>query len=209
MTLTEHWDIRLLKLPLSIFGGVLVIAAIVLTLAFGHLDRLNADHERMKAVVDSDQAEITLREDSLRIGRAVIADFSRSYPALLAVDRLRWIEELPRQAHRLGLPALTYSLGASAPFESFNALHGGSFAVLASPVVIDAGLVHEGQWVEYVERLQQAGLGLFSVDACKLSLDDQTTAFLPGVKNLDVHCRLSWYQIVTQEALAEFAGGVQ
>lgn len=209
MSSRSNWNIRLLKIPLSIFCTVLLLSAILFYSLMEHGETLNTEHARMKNIVLGDQAEIALREESLRIGKTVADEFRRSYPALtFDADKLRWLEHLPRQAQALGLPSLTYNIRGGSPFESFNAnnanLSGsgsGSFAVFSTPIDIDAGLVHEGQLLNYLDLLKRAGTGLFSVDACKLKLDSQTIKFLPGVKNIQAQCTLIWHQIMTPETL--------
>lgn len=202
MSSQSNWNIRLLKIPLSVFCTVLLLSAIIIYVLIERSDSINTEHLRIKNMIEGDQAEIALRVESLRIGKIVADEFTRSYPALtFEADKLRWLEQLPRQAQALGLPSLTYNIRGGTPFVSFNTNLSGSFAVFSTPIDIDAGLVHEGQLINYFGLLKRAGTGLFSVDACKLKLDSQTTKFLPSVKNMQAQCTLTWHQIMTPETL--------
>ncbi len=202
MNSQSNWNIRFLKIPLSVFGMILLLSIIIFYVLIERSDSINTEHARMKRIVEGDQAEIALRVESLRIGKIVTSEFIRSYPALtFEADKLRWLEQLTRQAQALGLPSLTYNIRAGTPFDSFNTNLSGNFAVFSTPIDIDAGLVHEGQLINYFGLLKRAGTGLFSVDACKLKIDSQTTKFLPGVKNMQAQCTLTWHQIMTPETL--------
>lgn len=133
--------------------------------------------------------------------------FSRRYAELRrrgivgADQRLTWVQAARQARQDLGLPYLRYSLG---PQQSFTPPW--PDATLMAPVrvsmmEIQAGLVHEQQLVQLLDRLQQA-TGLMQVRGCTLERLSTDVAPQPGKANVAATCQLGWFAVQPAPGLA-------
>ncbi len=82
-------------------------------------------------------------------------------------ERLDWIERVVEAREARALPRIAYSIAARKPFgELPNPSPGLTFH--ASRMKLELGLIHEGDFFDYFQRLKSPPAGVFMVDKCVL-----------------------------------------
>lgn len=109
--------------------------------------------------------------------------------------RLDWIEAVRNVAADLELPSLVYELSSRAPYDPEIALPEGVFRVYASEMRLTLGLLHEGDLIRLLERLDRSTSGLHTVTACSLERRSGEPDFEPGVPNINAECTVRWLTI--------------
>jgi|CXWL01.1.fsa_nt_gi hypothetical protein len=202
-------DAHLIKTPLLVFIGALVVTFALVLSVMSLLDGTRQSFNQINQAVSADQETLQKRLE----GNELYHTLQSRYRALLTSnlnqpDKLMWMEQLQLQAEHLSLPALTYSIKARQVDAGLNATLTAGFSVYATPIEVKLGLVHEGQLLYLSDDLLQAGLGTFSFEYCELKLNEKIIKFQPAVDNINVECLLKWFEIVRTETMdAELAAG--
>jgi len=116
-------------------------------------------------------------------------------------SRLSWIESLQHINRELKLPTLRYDLGRRRPTAVPGAeLDASRIQLLRTPMHLTIGALHEGDVVNLLHRLSEAGQGLMSTQRCSIRRADDAgrIRFDPDVANLDVDCSLNWFTLELQ-----------
>jgi hypothetical protein len=109
-------------------------------------------------------------------------------------QRLGWAQTLRDSAADLQLPYLRYTAAPRRVFEAAY-LSAGSTSVLATDMEVDAGLLHEGDFVRLFARLRDEAPGLVSVVGCTLERVGDPAAPEPDKVNVAAHCQLRWFSV--------------
>jgi hypothetical protein len=203
-------DFHLIKTPLLIFVGSLVVASGLLLGVTLLLDSSRQTFTQINQSVSIDKETLQKRQE----GNGLYHALQQKYRSLFAnglnqADKLLWMEQLQIQAERLSLPALSYNIKARQPDADLNAALSDGFSVYATPIEVKAGLLHEGQLLSLADNLVQAGLGTFSFEYCGLKLNEANSVFKPATSNINAECLIKWFEIVrTEDMDAEMAAGV-
>lgn len=107
-------------------------------------------------------------------------------------SRADWIETLRRSAEALRLPRLGYRLEARAPAASVPASVTGSARLFESPMLLELELLHEGELLSLLERLQREARGLHSVSSCEI---ERAPPGRPAAPRLIARCALAWWTL--------------
>lgn len=111
-------------------------------------------------------------------------------------QRLGWIEALQQINADLKLPTLRYDIGEQARVEpSGSSAH---LELSRTPMTLNLGALHEGDVIELLERLQEAGRGLMSVERCSLSRNGERVQLDADAANVQIECSLDWYTLSMQ-----------
>ena len=171
------------------------------TTVYGGRARATLDSERQSlASLEAERDELTERREARR-------RFARLYKDLATAGvvgpehRLAWIQATRDAAADLGLPYLRYSTGTQKPFEADWLVPGVAAPVLASPMDLQLGLVHEGDLLDLLDRLRAAP-GLLQVQSCSLEMLAADGGPEPGKANLTGNCQLVMYSIPREAAVA-------
>lgn len=199
---TDGMDIHLIKIPLLVFIGSLLIAA---GLSWGVTLTLDANRQSLAEInqsVGNDKAILQKRREGNELYRALQQEYlglfgSGSNPA----DKLRWMEQLQTQAALLSLPELAYNIKARRPDSSLNSSLTEGFSVYATPIELKAGLLHEDQLLQLADNLGRGGLGAFSFEYCALTLNEGKPVFQPATSNIHAECLIKWFEIVRTETM--------
>jgi hypothetical protein len=202
-------DIHLIKIPLLVFIGSVLVAA---GLSWGVTLTLDANRQALAEIsqsVGNDKAILEKRREGNELYRALHQAYldvfgAGSNPA----DKLRWMEQLQTQAALLPLPELAYNIKARRPDSGLNSAPAEGFGVYATPIELKAGLLHEGQLLQLADNLGRGGLGAFSFEYCALMLNEGKPVFQPAFSNIRAECLIKWFEIARTEAMnAETAAG--
>lgn len=107
-----------------------------------------------------------------------------------AEDRLSWAETLKRTAHLLKLPELKYSISPQQRVDNLGEGLPPSLQLSQSVMNIEAGLLHDGDFITLSEQLALAP-GLFRVLGCDLQKEKEIALTKPA-KNISLKCALAW-----------------
>ena len=181
--------------------------------ASGRLSRANEEREQISAYMQRYQ-------NYLRI-KAIKPALSSAEDTPEQGERLEWIERLVEAREARGLPHMAYSIAARKPYEEI-AKPGQGLSFFASRMKLELGLLHEGDFVDYVRRLSTPPAGVFVMDRCTLQARAVDTARTPVKKpalrggtapatpvdqsNVTATCEIDWITLV-EDARAPAAPG--
>lgn len=140
-------------------------------------------------------------------------------------ERLDWIERVVEAREARSLPRIVYTIAARKPHEALAA-PGTGLAFYASRMKLDLGLLHEGDFIDYLRRLNNPPAGIFQIEQCSLQIRDSdgkgsaqaNTGVLskPGLganqsgsqANVSATCEIDWITLVEEPRNAA-AGGAK
>ena len=190
MKLTQR-DFRTLLPPLA--------ATLVLFLAAGflawwsHSNAHEAGLERDRAADGKNRIETRLRQfhsEEVDIKeRGVILRRLQDSGILGEERRLDWLEQVRNTQHALRLPGLRYEFAAQAPI---NRTTPSGYAWFNSPLHLQMKLLHEGDLLNALDRIQQEARALVIVRSCQLmppaNAGERREAYMP----LNADCHMDW-----------------
>lgn len=122
-------------------------------------------------------------------------------------QRLGWIEALQTVNGALKLPTLAYDIGEQVRVQP----PGGSdhLALYRTPMTLRLGALHEGDAITLLERLQETGKGLMSVERCDFARNGDRVRLDAGAANVRIECVVDWYslRLMRKKASAGVEGG--
>lgn len=193
MKLTQR-DFRTLMLPIA--------AMLLLFLAAGALawwshsdargaglerDRANEGKKRIEARLQQFRSEeIDLKERSLLLGRL------QKTGVIGEERRLDWLEQLRGTQRELRLPGLKYEFAAQTPI---NRTTPSGYAWFNSPLHLQVRLLHEGDLLNVLDRIQQGARAMVIVRACKLAPPATAAERREGIIPLNADCDMDWLTV--------------
>ncbi len=106
--------------------------------------------------------------------------------------RLRWIETIRRLGELYALPVVEFSLESTNRVSETNSLYFNSeLEMYITPMTLELGLRHEGDFYRFMDALARDGEGLLNVERCELQRD--TAAVENRTLTLKASCNLNWY----------------
>lgn len=189
-------DFTLLKRPLIIFSLVLVIiVSSVITINL-MVSEINLEITEISQTLDSVNSQLYQRQADINLYNNNHQKYSKlSGFSYHQADKLRWLEQIQKQAKSLDLPSMTYNIKARQTAEKFNDLITGDYAVFTTEIDLQLGLVHEGQLLQLVDNLRKSDLGVFSIEACSIVSNGNNEQYQTGRANITVNCSIKWYEI--------------
>lgn len=115
-------------------------------------------------------------------------------------QRLDWIDVLRDAARAARVQSLSYVLNAQQQFDPGITLNVGDYAVYVSSMRLDIGLLHEGDLLEFLDRLRAQMPGLFGINGCRMMRADRTLRMAADAVNVDVQCLINFYTIRNAQA---------
>ncbi len=174
--------------------------------ASGRLARANEEREQISAYMKRYQNYVRIKA----IRPAAGADKSESEQG----ERLDWIERVVEAREARALPRIVYTIAARKPHEAL-AVPGTKLAIYASRMKLDLGLLHEGDFIDYLHRLSHPPAGIFQIEQCTLEAREggkRAAKAAPGVLstpsagagpsgnqgNLSATCEIDWITLVEE-----------
>lgn len=193
MTLNRR-DLRKLALPLAAMLALLLVAGL---LAWStQSDVSKAEQERNAARAARTQIEVRLRqvrnEEQEIKERAHLLQRLQSAGIAGEERRLDWMELLRDTQRQLRLPGMKYEFGVQ------TALDGGKIAAdgwYASPLRIQFRLLHEGDLLNFLARIQKDASALVLVRACKLGPLPGQPDTRATMAQLGAECEMQWLTV--------------
>ena len=181
-----------------IFLVVAVIVCVGLLYAGTHFTEIAVNELRqVKSGLFQVRSEYQTIDDEKRIIETYLPQYRELEESGIIGNeqRLSWVESLRRSAKTIKLPALRYELSPQEEYAAEFPLPGGAYKVYSSNMVIDAGLLHEGDLFALLRELNRSAVGLFTVSKCYLRGSPGGIRMEPKSKNVDARCDLRWYTI--------------
>ena len=114
--------------------------------------------------------------------------------------RLNWIEKLREASQTLKLPGLRYTIATQETFKPDFDLDTGKFEVFVSRMILNLGLLHEGDLLRLFQELDRSVNGLYSISDCSMWRVRPDFGPDPTEANLTASCTLEWFTIKQGEA---------
>jgi len=175
---------------------VLLISALMLGGAFFYAQ----DVEQQQVNILQQQSQIN--SDIARLVRddEIINSMSGSFAQLKSKgfygleDRLAWTEVLKLTSEQLKLPAFKYSISPQKSLTNIGSGFQGNLGLSESLMVIEADLLHEGDFISITEQLSVFAPALFNVRECHLE-KEKFISVLQIKRNIGLRCTLAWYTV--------------
>lgn len=190
MKLTQR-DLRKLLPPLV---ATLALFATAGALAWwSHAETGGAAHERDRAAEGKTRIEARLRQfHSEEIDlkeRSHLLKRLQDSGMLGEERRLDWMEQLRNTQRDLRLPGLKYEFSAQAPL---NRTAPSGYAWYNSPLRLQLRLLHEGDLLGTLERIQQEARAMVIVRSCQLAPPAASGERRETVAPLNAECVMDW-----------------
>lgn len=141
-------------------------------------------------------------------------------------ERLEWIERIVEAREARALPRINYAIAARKVHESLPPPAQG-LTFYSNRMKLELGLIHEGDFIDYLQRLSKSPPGIFQIDRCSLtakSTDSQrpppSRGAVAGSKllgsggaapadasNISVVCEIDWITLMEEARGGTSAGG--
>lgn len=107
--------------------------------------------------------------------------------------RLEWMETLRALQQELRIPGMNYEFGVQVPLES---VQGAAYAWFGSPMRLQLRLLHEGDLLNFLTRLEQEARALVLIRNCRLArLDKAAGEGRESWAQLKADCELQWLTV--------------
>ena len=110
-------------------------------------------------------------------------------------QRLDWIDSLREAARAVGVPDLQYTIEAQSFFNPGVRLEMGDYQLYSSTVRLTAGLLHEEDLFNLLDRLRRRVAGLFGVRSCDLMRGGDAIKMVHDAVNIRATCELQFITI--------------
>lgn len=186
----------LVKLRLPLLGSITLFILAGLLAAWSTSDAEKATQERNTATTSKTQIEQRLRqvrtEEQELKEKAQIFQQMQDAGITGEEKRLDWTEMLQQIQNDLRIPGMNYEFGIQKPLENVN---GAAYAYYASNMHLQLHLLHEGDLINILARIQKEAKALVLVRSCKLS---PLAARIEGrdvQAQLSAECELQWVTV--------------
>jgi hypothetical protein len=193
----EQKDLLPLRLPVTALVAALVAAIAMVNYSAG---KYSAQQQRIReATARVEEASKRFRDSDLE--KAMIAKYLPEYRELEAhgfigsENRISWIDALRIADQHAGGFGVQYQLSAQGPYQGF--LSGDPIAsrLRRSTMDIRFGVVHEGQFLAFLDSLEAQDAGMYALRSCSLEPTHRDTP-QPGTQNLSARCEIDWLTLV-------------
>lgn len=190
-------DFAPLQLPLIVLAAIIGLSAWVVTLTNGALESAQLQLTSAKSATDVARRRFQRTDEE----KAMIQRYLPAYQQLVKESfigterRIDWIDALRAADRRTALLGVEYQIEAQ---KSYGA---GQFAdkslgqrLRSSTMLINFGIVHEGDLIQFLDALAARNAGLFSVNACSIEPINIVDP-APRRANLRARCEIQWITI--------------
>jgi hypothetical protein len=196
----EYKDLLPLRLP----AVALVTAVIISVLLINYSAKKFAVQQQYVRAARMQMEEASKRYRDSDLEKEMIARYLPKYRALEArgfigsENRIGWIDALRIADQKAGGFGVQYQLSAQGPYKGL--LSGDPIAsrLRRSTMDIRFGVVHEGQFLGFLDALEAEDAGMFALRSCSLE-PIQRDKPQPRTQNLNAKCEIDWVTLVPPE----------
>ena len=130
-----------------------------------------------------------------------IRDFYPSYSALHDLGiigrehRLNWIETLRNSGQEIQIPSVAYQISSQSEYDNHFPVTQGSFKIYVSSMDLNLQLLHEGDLVNLMQKLNDNANGMYSIRSCELDRKNEVIKRTTNTSNISAKCELEWFNI--------------
>lgn len=193
----EYLDWSILRLPIIIFSMTLLVAVAIVTGSHYYLKAVEQEFSRNQAhfrSISSQYLQVDEEEELIRQYYPAFIDLYKQ--GLVGKERrLDWLEALQVVSDVLKIPSLRYEIASQERVPDTLPIDAGGFHIYQSTMNINLDMLHEADLIRFLERIDRAAKGLFSVSSCNLNRKSRQIAIEAGQVNVSADCNLDWYSI--------------
>ncbi|MET0918171.1 MAG: hypothetical protein ABWY07_07095 [Burkholderiales bacterium] len=191
-------DFTALRTPLLVLLSVVAVGAVSIEYSTGLVKRAESELKAQKA---------TLQEARTRYQRSgdekdTIVRYLGSYEKLHREgvvgeeQRINWIDGLRLANIQSELFGVDYQIGVQQPYGGVGEFDAGGIKLRQSVMKIRIPLLHEGDLLRFLARLEKQRVGLFTVNKCSLERTGTASASPRYQPNLSAECDLAWITLI-------------
>ncbi|NIO40164.1 MAG: hypothetical protein GTO41_08200 [Burkholderiales bacterium] len=113
-------------------------------------------------------------------------------------NRINWIDALRIADQQAAGFGVQYQLSAQGPYKGLLSSEPIAARLRRSTMDIRFGVVHEGQFLDFLEALQAQGAGMYALRSCSLEPIHREEP-QPRTQNLFARCEIDWVTLVPPE----------
>ena len=196
----ERKDLLPLRVPLATFAAAVLVAVILIDYSG---DRYALQSQRVLAVnVQVEEASQRYRDSDTE--KEMIAQYLPQYRELQqrgfigSENRISWIDALRIADQQAGGFGVQYQLSAQEPYKGLLSSDPIATQLRRSTMDIRFGVVHEGQFLAFLNALDAQGAGMYALRACSLEPVHKEQP-RPRTQNLTAHCEIDWVTLIPPE----------
>ena len=110
-------------------------------------------------------------------------------------NRIAWVENLTTHGRRMHLSSLSYAISPPRDWSPTFITLWGDVGLYVSDMTLETKLLHEGDLLRLLERLQESSQGLFTVGSCELKRIKEKINRSSADPNIDGRCTLMWFNV--------------
>ena len=194
---TEYLDWSILRVPAIIFAIALLVGIAIVGGSYYYMQSMEREFTRSQSVfrsISSQYLQVDEEEDMIR---SYYPDFVELYrEGLLGKERrLDWIETLQSVSETLEIPSLRYEISSQEAVPGEFPIDTGRYQIYKSVMEINMDMLHEADLIRFLDRIDIAAEGLFSVSDCSMTRKSRGIDLQSEQPNVTAECHLSWYSI--------------
>ncbi len=196
----ERKDLLPLRLPIVALLASVLAAALLINYSG---NQYSVQQQRIVAAnTEVEQARTRYLDSDLE--KETISRYLPQYKELQqrgfigSENRINWIDALRIADQRAGGFGVQYQLSAQGPYKGLLSGDPISSRLRRSTMDIRFGVVHEGQFLAFLDALESQGAGAYALRACSLEPVHRDEP-QPRTQNLSARCELDWVTLVPPE----------
>lgn len=193
MKLTRE-DILFLRLPLTVLGIAIVLAAVTAGTSRYVASTLHIQHDQSLELNNTSKTQLAQARSELQEIHIYLKDYlTLAQKSVVGGEqRLDWVENLVNLSYTADIDNAHYDFSEQHPVEVTDERLS-AFSLQQSTMHLNLKLVHEGELLRFLQQLKEKAKGTYFLDHCKLSRPETSgsaTETLP--RNIEAACELSW-----------------
>jgi hypothetical protein len=193
-----HATLSFLKPALKRVGWVLAAFGAVYALSAYVADQVAAGRRSAEAELAEAQNRYFASgraRQALQTYRARFEELRARGVVVEEAPRLAWLEAVQQSAEHTRLRSVSFDMAQTAPFVPEYPPVAANVA--ATPMTLKLELVHEGELVDFLARLQTSAPGQMWTRRCEIKRGDKVLSFSPNNDNLQARCEVVWLTLHT------------
>jgi len=196
----EYKDLLPLRLP----AVALVAAVVASVLLVNYSGKKYAVEQQYVRAARMQMEEASKRYRDSDQEKAMISRYLPEYRALEArgfigsENRISWIDALRIADQQAGGFGVQYQLSAQGPYKGLLSDDPIASQLRRSTMEIRFGVVHEGQFLAFLDALEAQDAGMFALRSCALEPIHKDKP-QPRTQNLNAKCKIDWVTLVPPE----------
>jgi hypothetical protein len=190
-------DLSVMRGAVGVLAISVLISAIILGASYYFREEMKTEFNRHEVRFKDVSRKYLAVDEEERIVKT-------SYPRFVDLynhgiigheSRLSWVETLNRAGERIRLPELRYKVASREAYLPEFPVVTGTYQIYASTMELEAGLLHEGDFVALTEILDREADGLYSISKCTFKRSLPEISMDADKTNVFTKCDLEWFSI--------------